>query len=199
MGDGDASDSGDGDGGETDPELARALIYVHEKLGLGLLEHQELSAHVYALTESLIARGLVDLADIERRKVSAREQMLLSALTHWEGAEILREETDKYGVEGPPIDCAARLHMCKAACCRLDFVLSRQDLAEGEIRWDVGRPYHIRKREDGWCQHCDPKTKGCGVHPRRPLVCRQYDCREDARIWESFEQRIPNPGLDVLE
>lgn len=190
-------DDGD-DGDEADPELSRALMYVHEKLGLGLLKHQELSAHVYALTESLIAKGLVDLADIEQRRASAKEQMLASALTHWEGAEILHEARDKYEVEGPPIDCASRVHLCKAACCRLDFVLSRQDLEEGVIRWDVGRPYHIKKRADGWCHHCDGATKGCAAHAKRPLVCRQYDCRNDARIWEDFEQRIPSPKLEVL-
>ncbi len=33
---------------------------------------------------------------------------------------------------------------------------------------------------------------------QRPLVCRGYDCRKDARIWESFEDGIPNPQLANL-
>ena len=188
----------DRDDDETDPELRRALLYVHEKLGLGLEKHQELSAHVYALTESLIAAGLVELRDVEARKDSARELMMESARAHWEGAEVLDDATDKYTVEGPAIDCAARIHLCHAACCRLDFHLSRQDLTEAVVRWDVGRPYHIRQREDGWCNHCDATTKGCGVHAQRPLVCRRFDCRGDARIWQDFEKRVPNPKLAVL-
>lgn len=188
----------DGKSDETDPELARALLYVHEKLGLGLLKHQELSAHVYALTESLIASGVVKLAEIEERRAAAKELMMESARTHWEGAEVLHDETDKYTVDGPEIDCAARIPLCKAACCRLDFTLSRQDLAEGAVRWDVGRPYHIRQREDGWCQHCDGATRGCTVHAQRPLVCRQFDCRGDERIWQDFEKRIPSARLTVL-
>lgn len=188
--------NGDDDG--TDPELTRALLYVHEKLGLGLLKNQELAAHVYALTESLIASGHVSLADIEARRAHAREQMTESARTSWEGAEVLHDISDKYAAKSLDIDCAARAHLCKAACCRLDFTLSKQDLAEGVVRWDVGRPYRIRQREDGWCGHCDATTKACGVHAQRPLVCRQYDCRKDARIWEDFENRIPNPKLAVL-
>jgi Fe-S-cluster containining protein len=183
---------------QTDPELARALLYVHEKLGLGLRKHQELSAHVYALTESLIAAGVVKLDDIEKRRADAAEQMIESARTSWEGAELLHDQTDKYDVKGPPIDCAERVHLCKAACCRLDFTLSKQDLAEGVVRWDVGRPYRIRQREDGWCNHCDESTKRCGVHGQRPLVCRQYDCRTDPRIWQDFEKRIPAVKLTVL-
>lgn len=190
--------NGDGRDDESDTELKRALVYVHEKLGLGLHKHQELSAHVYALTESLIAAGLVTLEEIEERRAKAREQMMEGARTHWEGAELLHDERDKYTVEGADIDCAARIPLCKAACCRLDFALSKQDLAEGVVRWDVGRPYHIRQREDGWCSHCDKTTKGCGVHAQRPLVCRQYDCRDDARIWQDFEKRIPSIRLTVL-
>lgn len=183
---------------QTDPELRRALLYVHEKLGLGLTKHRELSAHVYALTESLVAAGVVDRADLERRKESANEQMLESARGHWEGAEVLEDRTDKYAVAGPDIDCASRTHLCKAACCRLDLLLSRQDLLEGAVRWDVGRPYHVRRHPSGWCQHSDETSRACTIHAQRPLVCRQYDCRKDARIWDDFEKRIPSARLAVL-
>lgn len=192
-----ADDDG-GRGDERETELARALVYVHGELGRGRLEHQELSAHVYALTETLIAAGLVTLEEIEARRADAREQMMVGARTHWEGAELLHDESDKYAEEGAAIDCAARIPLCKAACCRLDFTLSKQDLAEGVVRWDVGRPYHIRQRADGYCHHCDETTRRCGVHAQRPLVCRQYDCRGDARIWADFEKRIPSAKLTVL-
>jgi Fe-S-cluster containining protein len=192
------ADDGRSDDLGTDPELRRALLYVHEKLELGLSKHRELSAHVYALTESLVASGIVTLGEVERRKESAMELMLESARAHTEAAEILDDATDKYTVAGVDIDCGARIPLCKAACCRLDFHLSRQDLAEAVVRWDVGRPYRIRHRDDGWCQHCDPSTKACQVHAQRPLVCRRYDCRADARIWADFEGRVPAHRLTVL-
>lgn len=182
----------------TGGDLGRGLIYIHEKLGTRILEHQKLSAHVYALTEALIANGTLSLREFERRKGAAEEAMMEEALTRWEGAQVLTDETDKYAVEGVKINCAERMHLCKAACCRLSFYLSKQDLREGVVRWDVGQPYHILHREDGWCNHCDPTTKRCNVHEQRPLTCRSYDCRNDARIWEDFEKAIPNPRLNSL-
>jgi Fe-S-cluster containining protein len=185
----------DRDDDVTDPEVVRALVHVHDKLALGLTKNQELAAHVYALTEALIAAGLVKLDEIEERKVRAAELMMESARAHWEGAEILDDTTDKYTVDGPAIDCAARIHLCGAACCRLHFHLSRQDLEEAVVRWDVGRPYRIRHRTDGTCHHCDSTTKACDIHAQRPLVCRRFDCRGDARIWEDFDARVPSPKL----
>lgn len=178
-----------------DPELGRGLIYLHEKLGTRILEHQSLAAHVYALTELLISQGVIGLRDFEQRKNATQDKMIKEALTHWEGAQVLTDETDKYEVEGPEINCAERVHLCLAACCKLQFHLSKQDLQERVIRWDVGRPYLIQQREDGYCTHCDATTKRCHAHEQRPLVCRQYDCRNDARIWEDFENGIPNPNL----
>jgi len=183
---------------ELHPQLSRGLRYVHQKLGDRILGHHELAAHVYALTESLIASGVLSLQDFESRKKLRAEQMMSAALTEWEGAEVLSDDTDKYRVKETLIDCDQRMHLCKAACCRLDFFLSRQDLEEGVVRWDVGRPYAIGKRADGWCTHCAPGSKKCEVHAQRPLVCRGYDCREDKRIWVDFEQRVPNPELAKL-
>jgi Fe-S-cluster containining protein len=101
---------------------------------------------------------------------------------------------DKYETPGPDIPCAELLHLCQARCCRMTFALSTLDLDEGVIRWDYGQPYMIRQRaSDGFCVHNDPATKGCTVHAQRPLVCRKYDCRDDARVWIDYEQRIPAP------
>ncbi len=102
---------------------------------------------------------------------------------------------DKYEVEGPDIPCAELIPLCKAACCKLDFPLSTQDLDEGVIRWDYGVPYMIRQRaSDGFCVHNDPTTHGCTVHAQRPHICRKYDCRTDARVWLDYEKRIPTPS-----
>jgi len=100
----------------------------------------------------------------------------------------------KYPTESPPIPCAELIPLCHARCCALSFALSTEDLDEGVIRWDYGQPYLIRQREsDGYCVHNDPEARGCTVHAFRPRVCRSYDCRNDARVWIDYEQRIPAP------
>lgn len=176
-------------------ELGRGLIYIHEKLSSRILAHQELTSHVYALTELLIANGTVSLRDFEARKSKTRDAMLSEAMSHWEGARVLSDDTDKYTAEGADINCAERIHLCRAACCKLRFYLSKQDLQEQKVRWNVAEPYQVLHREDGYCSHCSPTTKACEVHENRPLVCRVYDCRNDPRIWEDFEKGIPNPAL----
>lgn len=181
-----------------EPDLAQSLMLLHERLGNRVLAENELSAHLYALTELLIAKGVLSLKDFEERKTRALEQQMSDMSTRWEGAEVLTDQTDKYTVEPVQIDCQNRLHLCKAACCRLSFTLSTQDLEEGMVRFNVRRPFHIAHRDDGWCSHCDKETKRCNVHANRPLVCRTYDCRQDPRIWEDFAQMIPHPDLARL-
>ncbi|MFT3696603.1 MAG: YkgJ family cysteine cluster protein [Kofleriaceae bacterium] len=101
---------------------------------------------------------------------------------------------DKYTTQSTAPNCEELLHLCRARCCTLSFALSTQDLDEGVIRWDYGQPYLIRQREsDGYCVHCDPDDLACTVHQHRPRVCRAYDCRDDARIWIDFAQKIPQP------
>lgn len=99
---------------------------------------------------------------------------------------------DKRKVEGPDIDCAARLHLCQARCCGFAVSLSAQDVAEG-IPWVFDEPYLLPR---------DPHTKqcvcmdgqgACTIYEKRPASCRLYDCRGDERVWLDFDARIPAP------
>jgi Fe-S-cluster containining protein len=99
------------------------------------------------------------------------------------------EDKYKAAVNGP--DCLSILPICKGRCCQFHFALSSQDLDEGVIRWDYGKPYLIRQRlEDHRCVHSDPGNGACTVYEHRPRPCRVYDCRSDQRIWADFDKRI---------
>lgn len=105
---------------------------------------------------------------------------------------------DKYDLPAedlPDIDCAARIPVCKAACCSLRFPLGEQDVLEGVVQWELVNPYLNRQGEDGACIHCDPESKACGVYEYRPVTCRTYDCRGDSRIWNDFDAWEVNPEL----
>jgi Fe-S-cluster containining protein len=80
----------------------------------------------------------------------------------------------------------------------MGFALSQQDVEEGVIKWDLGRPYLIAQDADGYCRHLDRQAMRCTVRAQRPLPCRGYDCRRDKRIWSDFDNRIVNPDLDRL-
>ena len=102
---------------------------------------------------------------------------------------------DKYTFSGQvEIDCASRLRLCRAACCRLRFALSVQDVREKLIRWDPGAPYLIAQGAENYCVHVS-ETLSCIVHAQRPVACRAYDCRRDVRIWADFERAEINPAI----
>ena len=108
-------------------------------------------------------------------------------------------EYDKYAFEarrrvrlrGP------RAHLCHAACCRLPFALSHQDVREGIVRWEPGPAVRDRPgRATGIAAHMDRGMCACTIYANRPVPCRGFDCRQDKRIWLDFEQMIPNPAIE---
>lgn len=110
----------------------------------------------------------------------------------------LRVVGDKYEFPNSEVDCEARYHLCHARCCSFTFALSKQDVEEGKVLWEIEDPYVIRHEEDGYCSHLDRDTFFCSIHEHRPATCRGYDCRGDTRIWLDFENRIPAPMPEGL-
>ncbi len=156
-------------------------------------------AAIMALTELLIAQGVIDLEEFKTRRAALRE-VLADQHSRYGVRVLIGEQPDKYAVphETAESDCAARYDLCKGACCRLRFPLTRQDLDEGVVRWDYSRPYLNAQRADGYCTHNDTATRHCTIYAQRPTVCRHFDCRSDPRIWVDFAARIPNPTLAQL-
>jgi Fe-S-cluster containining protein len=106
---------------------------------------------------------------------------------------------DKYQETGEPIDCASRLPLCQARCCSFDVRLSRQDLEEGELAWDIDHPYRLVRDADGYCRYVDRDAGGgCTRYDVRPATCRSYSCRDDNRVWLDFDARIPAPMPDTV-
>jgi Fe-S-cluster containining protein len=108
------------------------------------------------------------------------------------GIELGRED-DKYAVQGEPIDCESRLALCQARCCSFGVALSRQDLEEGELAWDIDHPYRLRRDPDGYCANLGRQDARCERYEHRPATCRRYSCKGDPRVWIDFEARIPAP------
>jgi Fe-S-cluster containining protein len=173
-----------------DDELQRALRFIHMLEAQGQADLRENNALLYALVEELVARGNIDLHALEERRerTRVRENERAGAIPHIQ----IGPNIDKYKLDQlPVIDCEARIPLCQARCCTFAFPLTPQDLDERVVAWDYGRPYQIRRRADGYCTHNDPQTRACTIHAQRPGVCRNYDCRNDKRIWEDFDARIP--------
>lgn len=178
-------------------EVAAGLRYAHFRADANTGKLLEVASFLYAAIDLLREKGLIDVAELDRRKADASANLVEKFTERGMGVVYQKPERDKYAFEGATgIDCGDRIHLCKASCCKLRFALSRQDVEEGVVRWDFSAPYVIARGDDGYCQHLDCATKCCGVYQQRPIPCRGYDCRTDRRIWLDFENRVVNPRLD---
>ena len=149
----------------------------------------------YALVELLSERGIITIDELDARQGGRQPAADRAAPPRGRGRHVpgpgIRQVRFEHAAE---FDCAARVHLCRATCCRLPFALSHQDVREGIVRWNLGQPYVIDQDGDGYCAHMDRGTCGCTIYAHRPVPCRGFDCRKDRRIWLDFESHDREPG-----
>ena len=178
-------------------EILLAFHEAHRRMDATKTQLFEAAAQAFAVAELLVAKGVLGADELDAVRHSVEDR--LGETFEHDGLNIALASNapDKYSMDDTAveIDCAARLPLCKVACCRLRFPLSEQDIHEGAVQWQLDRPYLNRQGEDGYCVHCSTGSRGCEIYASRPAVCRTYDCRRDSRIWLDFDARIPNPDL----
>jgi hypothetical protein len=180
-------------------EVAEGLLYTHTRANANTSRLLEVASFLYALIELLVDKGLITLAELDARKATVATRVEQRFLAKGMGVNLQEPDQDKYAVQGAvQIDCENRVHLCKAACCRLWFPLSRQDVDEGVVQWDLRYPYIIHQDDQGYCKHLERATCRCTVYHHRPLPCRTFDCRHDKRIWVDFENQVINPDLEAM-
>lgn len=177
-------------------EMIQGLLYDHTRINLNTIETHNALASIEALLESLIELGILTREEFEERRKKADERLRARFVEQGMGVAIQEHEASKYAIgETSKVDCENRIHLCQAACCRLQFALSKEDVEEGIVRWDLGHPYFIARAENGCCTHLDPDMHVCDVYQQRPMPCREYDCSKDGRVWQDFERKIINPRI----
>jgi Fe-S-cluster containining protein len=143
-----------------------------------------LAERLERLIDLLISRG--HLAPAHGRMIRRLKGVQPSAVR-------LSVVQDKRSIPSSGVDCASLLHLCKGRCCAMRVSLSEEDLAEHRLAWDLQQPYVLRRDPDhGYCSYIGEAGR-CQVYDDRPATCRQYDCRNDPRVWLDWEQRIPQP------
>jgi hypothetical protein len=185
---------------EADPDADRglrsALLAIEELRG----DLFRLAARVVAVEEELMRRVPPEERAAVEAALDARTPELVKHIQAADvgasGRVVMGDPVDKYEVPpiadgGPP--CLELLPICGARCCSLDVAITTQDLDEGVVRWDRANPYLLQQEADHLCTHLSRGGAGCTVYEHRPAVCRQYDCRQDRRIWIDYERRIPVP------
>lgn len=178
-------------------EVVEGLLYTHSRLNANTTKTLEAAAFLYALIDLLNENGFINIDELDERKRMMGKRLGTDYCKNGMGVVLQDPQPDKYTFKrSVDIDCENRVHLCKATCCRLPFALSKQDLTEGVVHWNLGEPYLIDQGSDGYCSHLDRTRYNCTVHEYRPVPCRAFDCRRDKRIWLDFEEKIPNPLVE---
>lgn len=180
-------------------ELVGGLLYTHSRANSNTNRLLEATSFLYALIEILQEKGILTIEELDDRKATVAQRLEKRFLDKGMGVVLQEPEQDKYALEEKEvqIDCENRIHLCKAACCRLSFPLSMQDINEGIVKWDLRSPYLIAQDTEGYCQHLDRGACHCTIRDHRPVPCRAYDCRNDPRIWVDFDNQVANPDIDT--
>ncbi len=169
-------------------QAERAGLFTHTALGQTTYRLNEVESFAYALVDLLLSKQVVSQSEVAaaveqvRREMSERGEMIGPGL-------VLRADPPEAATRpATAVNCAERMHICHSVCCKLDFPLTQEEIEAGHVRWDLGRPYHIRHEEHGHCTHRNTETGSCGVYENRPGICRTYTCAHDERIWKNFEK-----------
>lgn len=181
-------------------EVAQGFLYSHIRASTNTGKALEVASFCYALIELLEEKGIISIEELDGRKKVVATRLVKKFAEKGMGAFYQEPEYDKYKFnKEAKVDCQNYIHLCKAACCRIfSFALSKQDVKEGIIKWDLGHPYMIAKDEDGYCKHLDRISYQCTVRESRPVPCRAFDCRKNKRIWLDFKKKIISPDLKKL-
>jgi hypothetical protein len=122
-------------------------------------EVHQANATLHALVELLVDRGVLDVEAFEARCEQASEQLRRRYLERGMAVAMQEFGVSKYEFNGgAEIDCENRLPLCKASCCRLPFALSKEDVQEGIVKWDLGQPYINARDDQGYCTHLERAT-----------------------------------------
>ncbi len=169
-------------------QVERSQLFTHTALGEGFARIGETSAFLHGLIDLLLSKGVVTEEELRAAVTDVRRQMTDQGELSGPGTLIRLEESPEEAARTIKVDCQARLHICHAVCCKLDFALTISEIESGTVKWDLGRPYHIRHEQNGYCAHFQSNTEGCRIYANRPGVCRHYSCARDGRIWKDFDK-----------
>ena len=171
---------------ELERQVERGGLFTHTALSECAERLTEVETMLYGLLDVLAADGAVDPARVAAAAASVRSQLDLRGETVSPGVALRVDPQD--GPSFTPVNCAERMHICHAICCRLHFALTAAEVEGGIAKWDLGQPYRIRQSASGTCVHNETETGRCGIYDDRPVVCKRYSCANDTRIWSDFER-----------
>lgn len=178
-------------------EVLKAFIYTHNRSNANTSEVHLACSSLQAVMELLLEKGLIDRDELAKRQHAAAETLRRQYMQRGMGVAVQEFGESKYQFSaGAHVNCENRIHLCHAACCKLPLALSKEDIQEGKVDWELDQPYMLAHEVDGYCTHMDRGEHRCTIYEHRPIPCRGYDCSQDQRIWLDFENYHINSQVD---
>jgi Fe-S-cluster containining protein len=176
---------------ELERQTERGNLFTHTVLTDQIVRQNESDSFLFGLIDYLTQKGIIVPDDLEKY-VSSVKKETIDKKEYAQLGVAIRVDAENESHQFIPVNCEERLPICKAACCKLSFALSIQEIETGEIKWELGKPYHIRHQANGYCCHLKNEDKKCTLYEKRPSVCKKYSCANDKRIWTDFDKMVLN-------
>ena len=168
--------------------MSEVNLFAHSVFGKSLTQLSETSVFLHALLDLLLSKGIITEDEFVSATSNVRQELIDRGELTGPGIAVQVESPETATQSSVPVDCNARMPICQAVCCKLDFALTIEEVEAGSIKWDLGRPYFIRHENHGYCGHNNRETGGCTIYANRPGVCSRYSCANDEQIWKDFEK-----------
>ena len=173
-------------------QVERASLFTHTALSENAEATREVASMTFALVDLLTDKGLISEMEVLGSARAVRDEMAARGEDSAPGVAFRVDPRVDPDDEEVFVNCEERIPVCKAICCKLWFPLTVEEVEAGDVKWDLGMPYHIRQEETGFCTHLRDEPRGCGVYTDRPAICRRYTCADDERIWKDFDGMVLN-------
>ncbi len=172
---------------ELERQLERSGFFSHTTLSRQAERINEIESFLYGLIDTLNTKGLIEIPSFEQTVKIVRDETLRKK-EHFHVGIGIRVDKQQEEKKVKVVNCGERIPICKAICCKLNFALSVPEIEDGKVKWDLGHPYFIRQKKNGYCSHLDTEKKCCSVYSDRPGICKKYSCADDDRIWKDFKK-----------
>ena len=172
-------------------QVERGNLFAHTVLTEQAARANKTEALLHGLADLLIRNDVISAEDL-LAAVDTTGRQIADAGGRAKVDVAIRVDGDAPEVSADEIDCEARIPYCKAVCCRMRWALTVEEIEQGPMKWDLGRPYFNRHNAEGYCEQIDPETHGCHIYEDRPSPCRQFSCKGDDRIWKDFDAMVIN-------
>ena len=129
-------------------QMIRGQLLTHSTLSKISGRINDMEAFIFGINDALIEKGVLSSKFLYSKIESVKKNMMDSNDVMDAGIAL---RSDKAAAMFQPVNCAERLHICNAICCKLVFPLNQEEVEGGHVKWDLGRPYYIRHKADGFC------------------------------------------------